>query len=95
MRLRLGSLLGFRLATPGEVLRVDGVVLLLEDVGASLQEKHPEDELLELRGVHLAAEDIRDGEEMAFKLRKGQACHGAQLCRRRAEVDDAKRAVKT
>src|SRR5439155_19971002 len=36
-------------------------VLGFEDIGTALQEEHPEDEILELRGVHLAAQDVSGG----------------------------------
>ena len=42
----------------------------LEDVRAALQEQHAEDVFLELRGLHLAAEDVGGGEEVALELRK-------------------------
>ena len=37
-----------------------------------LQEEHPEDVLLELGGIHLAAEDVRGREEVAFELGEGE-----------------------
>jgi hypothetical protein len=39
---------------------------LVEDVGAALEEQHPEDVFLELGGVHLAAQDVGSFEEMAL-----------------------------
>ena len=43
----------------------------LEDVGGTLEEQHAEDELLELGTVHLAAQDVDGGEEVAFELGEG------------------------
>ena len=40
--------------------------LVLELVGAALQEQHPEDVLLELRGIHLPAQDVRRREQVAL-----------------------------
>src|SRR5467141_1560336 len=60
----------------------DRLPALLEDIGAALQEEHPEDVLLELRGVHLAAENVRSRKEMALELRQGQ--RHLQLRARRA-----------
>ena len=42
---------------------------------APLQEQHPEDVLLELRGIHLAAQDVRRREQVAFQLGQGQFPH--------------------
>ena len=39
---------------------------------APLQEQHPEDVLLELRGIHLPAQDVGGREEVALELREGQ-----------------------
>ena len=43
----------------------------VELVGEPLQEQHAEDELLELRGVHLAAQDICGLEEKRLELGEG------------------------
>ena len=40
----------------------------LELVGGLLQEEHPEDVFLELRGIHLAAKNVGGLEEVAFQL---------------------------
>ena len=42
----------------------------VEHVAGTLQEQHSEDVLLELRGIHLASQDVRRGEEVAFELGK-------------------------
>lgn len=52
---------------------------ILELVGGTLQEQHPEDVLLELRGVHLPAEDVHGREEVAFELGEGELAHAAVL----------------
>ena len=53
----------------------------LEHVRAPLQEQHPEDVLLELRGIHLPAQDVGGGEEVAFELGEGQlhACTSSRV----------------
>ena len=43
----------------------------LKDIGGALQEEHPEDVLLELGGIHLAAQDVCGGKEVTLKLRQG------------------------
>jgi hypothetical protein len=45
--------------------------VLVEHVGAALEEQHPEDVFLELRSVHLAAQDVGGFEEVAFQLWQG------------------------
>ena len=47
----------------------------LELIGAALQEQHPEDVLLELRGIHLAAQDVRRREQVPLQLRQRQPRH--------------------
>ena len=42
----------------GEVLLAELLALAVELVGEALEEEQAEDEFLELRGVHLAAEDV-------------------------------------
>jgi len=37
-------------------------------VGEPLQEEHPEDEFLELRSIHFAAQDVCGLEEEGFEL---------------------------
>jgi len=48
------------------------VVPGLEHIGAALQEQRAENLLLELRGIHLAAQDVGGREEVTFKL--GESC---------------------
>ena len=43
----------------------------VELVGQAFQEQHPEDELLELRGVHLTAQDVGGFEQEGFELGQG------------------------
>ena len=71
--LEFGALagLGLRLAG-GHLLRDDLLAALVEHVGAALEEQHAEDVFLELRGVHLAAQDVGGLEEVAFELGEGQ-----------------------
>ena len=40
----------------------------LEHVARPLQEQRAEDVLLELRGIHLPAQDVGGGEEVPFEL---------------------------
>jgi len=42
------------------------LALAVKLVGESLQKEHAEDEFLELRGVHLAAQYVRGFEEKGF-----------------------------
>lgn len=51
-----------------ELLLDDPVALLLEHIGASLQEQDAEDVFLELRRIHFAAKDVGCGEEVALKF---------------------------
>ena len=50
--------------------------LAVELVGEAFEEQHPEDELLELGGVHLAAQDVRGPEEEGFELGEGDLLAG-------------------
>lgn len=47
----------------------------IELVGGALQEQHPEDVVLVLRRVHLAAQDICGGVQMPLQLRQRELCH--------------------
>src|SRR6185369_13934434 len=58
-----------------ELLLEQLLVAGLEHVRAPLQEQHPEDVFLELRRIHLAAQDVSGGEEVAFELGQGQTRH--------------------
>ena len=62
-------------AFSGEVLLNNPVVFFFKDIRAAFEEEHAEDIFLELRGVHLAAQDIGGREEMVFKLRQGELSH--------------------
>lgn len=53
------------------LLRDDLFAALVEHIGTALEEQHAEDVFLELRGVHLAAQDVGGLEQVAFQLRKG------------------------
>ena len=67
--LGVGPLGGLCLAAAlGELLGDDGLPPGLEHIRAALQEQHPEDVLLELRGIHLAPEDVSSAEEVALQL---------------------------
>ncbi len=59
----------------GELLFKDPLPARLELVRAALQKEHAEDELLELRGVHLAAQDVRCAEEVTFQLLQREGSH--------------------
>ncbi len=54
----------------GEVLP-DGGAFQLELIGQALEEEHAEDEFLELRGIHLAAQDVGRLEKEGFELGEG------------------------
>ena len=56
----------FAVPTPLELLLEDGLATGFELVGGPFQEQHPEDVFLELRGVHLAPEDVSGRKEMPF-----------------------------
>ena len=78
----LRSHLSLFLATAaGEFLCDDPGALGGEDVGRPLQEERAEDVLLELGRVHLPAQDVGGGEEMAFELRQSEFGHGPPLGR--------------
>jgi hypothetical protein len=47
------------------------LALEVELVGQALQEQHAEDEFLELRGIHLAAQDVGGLEQEGFELGEG------------------------
>jgi hypothetical protein len=65
--LELGALTGFGLRFAGGKLGADDFLApLVEHIGAALEEQHPEDVFLELRGVHFAAQDVGGLEEVAF-----------------------------
>jgi hypothetical protein len=71
---RLSPLLSLLLGSPPlEVLPDDLLPARLEDVRGALQEQHPEDVLLELRSIHLAAENVRSRIQVPFQLGKGEA----------------------
>lgn len=53
----------------------DRLAFLFEDVGGPFQEQDSEDVLLELRGVHVASEDVSGGEEVTFELGEGEHVH--------------------
>jgi hypothetical protein len=53
----------------------DLVALLLEHVRASLEEQDAENILLEFRRIHFPAEDVRCGEQVAFKFLKSKFGH--------------------
>ncbi|MCY1460806.1 hypothetical protein D9M71_783950 [compost metagenome] len=50
------------------LLSHDLLVALLEYVGAALEKQHAEDVFLELRGIHLAAQNVGGLEQVAFQL---------------------------
>ena len=75
----LGPLLGLlRGAAESQLLRDDGGTPNLELVRAPLQEQHPEDVLLELGGIHLAAQDVGGTEQMSLQLCEGQLPMGRE-----------------
>lgn len=59
-----------------DVLLDQLLVAGLEHVGAPLEEQHPEDVFLELRGIHLASEDVGRLEEVPFELGEREPGHG-------------------
>jgi hypothetical protein len=60
-----------RLALPSQV-GDEGLAHRVELVGAALQEQHPEDVLLEIGCIHLAAQDVGRSEQVPFQLRQRQ-----------------------
>ena len=54
-----------------EGLLVELLAFTVELVGKPLQEQHAEDELLEFRGVHLAAQDVGGLQEEGLELGEG------------------------
>ena len=54
-----------------EGLHTELLAFAVELVGEPLQEQHTEDELLELRGVHLAAQDVGGLQKEGLKLGEG------------------------
>jgi hypothetical protein len=69
----VGDLAGIGLGFPPFDLLGDHLLeALLEHIRATLQEQHPEDVLLELRGIHLAPQDVGGAEEVAFELIQGE-----------------------
>jgi len=71
--LAVGSLEGFLLAAaPLDLLGDDLIPPLLEHIRAALQEQHPKDVFLELRGIHLAAQDVGRTEQVALQLGEGE-----------------------
>ena len=69
---RVGQLLLDQLGLhpPGFIFSPKRLAILLELVIQPLQEEHAEDEFLELRGVHVAPEDVAGREELRFELRQ-------------------------
>jgi predicted naringenin-chalcone synthase len=55
----------------GEVFLAELLALAVEFVREALQKKQAEDEFLELRGVHLATQNVGGFEEEAFELGEG------------------------
>ncbi len=58
----------FRLIGEVGVILPDGRAFAVEFIGQALEEKHAEDELLELGGVHLPAQDVGGLEEEGLEL---------------------------
>src|SRR5262245_2495043 len=52
----------------GEISLAEKLTLAVEFVREALQKEHAEDEFLELRGIHLATQDVGGLEEEAFEL---------------------------
>ena len=73
VRALFGVVLG---AAAGELLLDDDLAARLELVGAAFEEEHAEDVLLELGGIHFAAQDVGGAEEVAFELGEGEGGHG-------------------
>ncbi len=57
-----------RVVDVAETFGAETAPLGVELIGEALDEEHPEDELLELRGVHFASQDVRGFEEKGFEL---------------------------
>ena len=52
-------------------LPLELLALAIELIRQALEEEHPKDEFLELRRIHLAAQDVGGLEEEGFKLTEG------------------------
>lgn len=65
--------------TVRDLSRDETLALVFEDVGATLEEEHAEDEVAKLGMVHLAAKDVGRAVEMALKLGKGEFCHAGRV----------------
>ena len=63
----------------GKVFLAQLLALAVELVGEALEEEHAEDEFLELRGIHLAAQNIGGLEEKRFELGKGDFFSGLHV----------------
>ena len=74
---------GLRFRPPqGELFPNDPFAAPSEDVGRPLEEQYPKHVLLELGCVHLAAEDVGRGEQVALELPEGEFLHEDALNRR-------------
>src|SRR5690606_20916524 len=77
---RVGALRGLGRTASLGALGLDHLLALrLELVRAALNEQHAEDELLELGGIHRAAEDVSGAEQVALELGKGETTVGHGL----------------
>ena len=59
-----------------EIFLAELLALAVKLVGEALEEEHAEDEFLELRGVHLAPQDIGGFEKEGFELGEGDFFSG-------------------
>gem|GEM_PF-7066045 len=66
----------------GEVSVAQLFSLAVEFIAEALEEEHSEDEFLELRGIHLAPQDVGGLEEKRFELGEGDFFSGQErfLC---------------
>ena len=59
-----------RVQPDGRTANAAGLDFYIELVGDTLKEEHSEDILFEFRSIHLAAQNIRSGQQVAFKVCK-------------------------
>ena len=63
----------------GKVFLAQLLALAVELIGQALEEQHAEDEFLELRGIHLAAQNVGGLKEKGFELGEGDFFSGQIL----------------
>ncbi|WPL17934.1 hypothetical protein Thiowin_02977 [Thiorhodovibrio winogradskyi] len=75
-----GLLLG---APQRPLLAQNAFTLLLEGIGTALEEQQAKDVFLELRGIHLAAQDVGGREQMPFQFWECELGQGSVAFKKR------------